>query len=171
MCTVRSSRLTAGGWAGERNAIRSAGRGCGLPHSVDKGAALRAENGEIVAQGSAPHPPGTECHPRHWWTALQQAGNGLLEQAAAIAIAGQQHGMVVLDADDEVIRPALLWNDLRSAPQAAALVAEFGGPRWWAERTGSVPGASFTVTKLRWLAEHEPPPPGGYAGSCCRTTG
>jgi xylulokinase len=116
----------------------------------------RAENGEVVAQGSAPHPTGTECHPHHWWTALQQAGTGLLGQAAAIAIAGQQHGMVVLDADDEVIRPALLWNDLRSAPQAAALVAEFGGPRWWAERTGSVPGASFTVTKLRWLAEHEP---------------
>ena len=116
----------------------------------------QADNGEVVAEGSAPHPPGTECHPHHWWTALQQAGNGLLEQAAAIAIAGQQHGMVILDADDEVIRPALLWNDLRSAPQAAALVAEFGGPRWWAEQTGSVPGASFTVTKLRWLAEHEP---------------
>lgn len=67
----------------------------------------RADNGEVVAQGSAPHPPGTECHPHRWWTALQQAGNGLLEQAAAIAIAGQQHGMVVLDADGEVIRPAL----------------------------------------------------------------
>jgi xylulokinase len=116
----------------------------------------RAEDGEVVAQGSAPHPPGTECDPDDWWTALLAAGDGLLDQAAAIAVAGQQHGMVVLDADDQVIRPALLWNDLRSAPQAAAVVAEFGGPRWWAERTGSVPGASFTVTKLRWLAEHEP---------------
>ena len=82
--------------------------------------------------------------------------DGLLDRAAAVAVGGQQHGMVVLDGDDRVIRPALLWNDLRSAPQAADLVAELGGPRWWAERTGSVPGASFTVTKLRWLAEHEP---------------
>jgi xylulokinase len=64
--------------------------------------------------------------------------------------------MVVLDADGAVIRPALLWNDLRSSAAAAALTAELGGPRWWAENTGSVPGASFTVSKLRWLAEHEP---------------
>ena len=63
--------------------------------------------------------------------------------------------MVVLDENAEVIRPALLWNDLRSAAAASALVEE-RGPRWWAERTGSVPNASFTVTKLRWLAEHEP---------------
>src|SRR5262249_54586057 len=76
-------------------------------------------------------------------------------RADAIGIAGQQHGMVVLDENAKVIRPALVWNDLRSAGAAAALVAE-RGPRWWAERTGSVPNASFTVTKLRWLAEHEP---------------
>jgi xylulokinase len=54
-----------------------------------------------------------------------------------------------------VIRPALLWNDMRSASQAAALIAELGGPAEWSRRTGSVPSASFTVTKLRWLAEHE----------------
>jgi xylulokinase len=64
--------------------------------------------------------------------------------------------MVALDHDREVIRPALLWNDLRSAGAAAGLVREFGGPRWWAEHAGSVPTFSFTVTKLRWLAEHEP---------------
>lgn len=112
----------------------------------------RAEDGAVVGQGSAPHPAGTECDPRAWWTALLRAGDGLLDRAAAIAVAGQQHGMVVLDDQGTVIRPALLWNDLRSAPVAA----ELGGPRWWAERTGSVPGASFTVTKLRWLARHEP---------------
>jgi xylulokinase len=71
-------------------------------------------------------------------------------------VAAQQHGMVVVDEAGQVIRPALLWNDVRSAPQAAALIAEMGGPREWARRTGSVPTASFTVTKLRWLAEHEP---------------
>src|ERR1700689_1410258 len=87
---------------------------------------------------------------------LCDAAGGRLGQAAAIAVAGQQHGMVALDSDGAVIRPALLWNDLRSATAANDLVAELGGPRWWAEQTGSVPTASFTVTKLRWLGEQEP---------------
>jgi xylulokinase len=114
-----------------------------------------AGDGTIVGRGSAPHPPGTETPPEAWWEALQQAGEGLLSRAAAVGVAGQQHGMVVLDEDGDVIRPALLWNDLRSAAAASALVAE-RGPRWWAEHTGNVPNASFTVSKLRWLAEHEP---------------
>ena len=115
----------------------------------------RAEDGTVVGEGSAPHPGGTECDPAAWWSALRKAGDGLLEQAAAVGVAGQQHGMVALDAGGEVVRPALLWNDLRSADAAAALVAERGAG-WWARETGSVPNASFTVTKLRWLAEHEP---------------
>ncbi|HEX6467551.1 MAG TPA: xylulokinase [Streptosporangiaceae bacterium] len=115
----------------------------------------RAEDGEVVGQAAASHPDGTECHPRHWWDALQEAGRDLLGQADAVAVAAQQHGMVVLDAAGEVVRPALLWNDTRSAPQAQALVDEFGAADL-AARTGSVPVASFTVTKLRWLAEHEP---------------
>ncbi len=115
-----------------------------------------AGDGTVVGRGSAPHPPGTEADPADWWAALRQAGDGLLDRAAAVGVAGQQHGMVVLDDDGEVIRPALLWNDLRSAPAAAELVREFGGPQWWASETGSVPTASFTVTKLRWLASHEP---------------
>jgi xylulokinase len=116
----------------------------------------RAEDGAVVARASAPHPGGTECDPAAWWSALQQADDGLLSRAAAVAVAGQQHGMVVVDQAGDVIRPALLWNDLRSAAAAEALIAERGGPAWWAENTGSVPNASFTVTKLRWLAEHEP---------------
>ncbi len=116
----------------------------------------RADDGTVVASASAPHPDGTECHPDRWWEALSSAGRGLLGQASAVGVAAQQHGMVVLDADGAVIRPAMLWNDVKSAPQAAALVAELGGPRAWASRTGSVPTMSFTVTKLRWLAEHEP---------------
>ncbi len=115
----------------------------------------RAADGTVVAQASAPHPDGTEVDPRHWAEALEAAGD-LLDQASAIAVAGQQHGMVALDAAGEVVRPALLWNDTRSAPQAAALAEELGGPAKWAELTGSVPVASFTVTKLRWMAEHEP---------------
>jgi xylulokinase len=116
----------------------------------------QAEDGTVIGSGSAPHPPGTEADPAAWWEALQRAGEGLLDRAAAVGVAGQQHGMVALDAGGEVIRPALLWNDLRSAGAAAGLVREFGGPQWWARETGSVPTASFTVTKLRWLAEHEP---------------
>jgi xylulokinase len=115
----------------------------------------RAEDGHVVGRGSAPHPGGTECDPGAWWEALQEAGRDLLTQAAAIGVAGQQHGMIVLDDAGKVIRPALLWNDLRSAAAAGELVRE-RGPKWWADNTGSVPTASFTVTKLRWLAEHEP---------------
>ena len=115
-----------------------------------------ADDGTVVGRGSAPHPGGTECDPAAWWAALLEAGAGLLDRAAAIGVAGQQHGMIVLDEDGRVIRPALLWNDLRSAVAATELIAELGGAGWWADTTGSVPTASFTVTKLRWLAEHEP---------------
>lgn len=116
----------------------------------------RADDGTVVGQASAPHPDGTECDPELWWQALATAGDGLLDRAEAVGVAAQQHGMVVVDEAGQVIRPALLWNDVRSAPQARALISELGGPEQWASQTGSVPTASFTVTKLRWLAEHEP---------------
>lgn len=126
-----------------------------------------AQTGVLVRDGSAAHPDGTEVHPNAWWDALREAiaAAGGLDDVAAIAVGGQQHGMVVLDAAGEVIRPALLWNDTRSAGAARDLIAELGerrgsgpedGPRVWAEATGSVPVASLTVTKLRWLADAEP---------------
>src|SRR5262249_50220199 len=135
-----------------------------------------AGDGTVVGRGSAPHPGGTETDPAAWWTALAQAGDGLLQRAAAVGVAGQQHGMVVLDAAGEVIRPALLWNDLRSASAAAALIRERGGPLWWATQTGSVPTASFTVTKLRWLPHPAPAPaargaPGGAGEAAPRRGG
>lgn len=116
-----------------------------------------AETGAVVRSGSAPHPPGTEVDPERWWTALQSALElaGGLDDVAALAVGGQQHGMVCLDSSGEVVRPALLWNDTRSAPAAADLVRELGAEAW-AQAVGSVPVASFTVTKLRWLADHEP---------------
>ena len=116
----------------------------------------RADDGSVVAEAAAPHPDGTECHPDRWWEALTSAGRDLLERADAVGVAAQQHGMVVLDDGGEVIRPAMLWNNVKSAPQARVLVDELGGPAEWAARTGSVPTMSFTVTKLRWLAENEP---------------
>jgi xylulokinase len=113
--------------------------------------------GETVREGRATHPSGTEVDPEGWWVALQSAiaVAGGLADVAAIAIAGQQHGMVVLDERGEVIRPALLWNDTRSARAASDLIDEFGASTM-ARRTGSVPVASFTATKLRWLRDAEP---------------
>lgn len=116
-----------------------------------------AETGALVRQGRAAHPDGTEVHPDHWWDALQQAKAeaGGFADVAAVSVGGQQHGMVCLDEAGEVVRPALLWNDTRSAAAAAALVDELGASAW-AEAIGTVPVASLTVTKLRWLAEQEP---------------
>lgn len=115
-----------------------------------------AETGDLVREGRAVHPEGTEVHPDHWWSALEEASAGLLEGVSAMAVAAQQHGMVTLDGAGEVVRPALLWNDTRSAQDAADLVAEWGGPQAWADAVGSVPVASFTISKVRWLARQEP---------------
>jgi xylulokinase len=118
-----------------------------------------AATGKVVRTGTARHPVGTEIAPEHWWRALQEAlaAAGGADDVAAIGVGAQQHGMVCLDADGAAVRDALLWNDTRSAQAAADLVAELPGHGdEWARRTGSVPLASFTVTKLRWLAEHEP---------------
>lgn len=119
--------------------------------------------GRVVASGQAPHTvtsgAGRESDPRQWWDALTEALRQCGEaahEAAALSIGGQQHGLVTLDEHGEPVRPALLWNDVRSAPQASRLVEELGGAKAWADRTGSLPTASFTVTKWAWLAEHEP---------------
>ncbi|MFB7654268.1 MULTISPECIES: xylulokinase [unclassified Streptomyces] len=128
-----------------------------------KALVVDAATGQVVASGQAPHTvssgAGRESDPRQWWDALgealRQCGDAARE-AAAVSIGGQQHGLVTLDAQGEPVRPALLWNDVRSAPQARRLIEGLGGPKSWAERTGSVPSASFTVTKWAWLAEHEP---------------
>ncbi|HEX2314966.1 MAG TPA: xylulokinase [Thermomonospora sp.] len=127
-----------------------------------------AATGRIVRSGRAAHPDGTEADPADWWEALRsaRADAGGLGDGAAVGVAGQQHGMVCLDESDEVVRPALLWNDTRSAGAARDLVAELGGPHVWAEATGLVPVASFTVTKLRWLARHEPEAAARTASVC-----
>jgi xylulokinase len=116
-----------------------------------------AESGRLVRSGRAAHPAGTEVDPAAWEAALGEAveAAGGLADVAAVSVGAQQHGYVSLDRDGAVVRPALLWNDNRSAPQAAALVSELGGAAAWAEAVGLVPVASFTVTKARWVAEHE----------------
>src|SRR5262249_25844787 len=123
-----------------------------------------AASGALVREGRAAHPPGTEVDPAAWGQALTSAVAEAGRPGGGAPRAGgrQQHGMVCLDEHGGVVRPALLWNDTRSAAAAAELVAELGagdparGAAGWAEAVGSVPVASFTVTKLRWLAEHEP---------------
>ena len=121
------------------------------------------DSGEVVATGRAGHEvTGTggarESDPEGWWTALRDAlgGTGQGGDLAAISVAGQQHGMVVLDDEGRPLRPAKLWNDTESAPDAGALIEAFGGPDWWAERVGVVPVASFTATKWAWLRRIEP---------------
>ncbi|MFF4982841.1 xylulokinase [Streptomyces sp. NPDC001046] len=128
-----------------------------------KALVVDAATGRVVASGQAPHAvtsgAGRESDPRQWWDALREALHQCGEpahEAAAVSVGGQQHGLVTLDGRGEPVRPALLWNDVRSAPQARRLTEELGGAKVWAERTGSVPTASFTVTKWAWLAEHEP---------------
>ena len=133
-----------------------------------------ADTGELVRQGRASHPDGTEIHPDHWWAALQEAiaRAGGLTDVSAISVGGQQHGMVCLNADGDVIRPALLWNDTRSAPAALELIKEAGdgdpaaGAKYWAGATGTVPVASLTITKLTWLAQNEPDNAARIAAVC-----
>ncbi len=122
-----------------------------------------AESGALVASGRAPHPavhpPRSEQDPSAWWQALclaaAEATAGGSHPVAAVSVAAQQHGMVLLDGEGRALRPAKLWNDTESAPEAAAMVHALGKDGW-VSRTGSVPVAAFTVTKLAWLARHEP---------------
>ena len=117
-----------------------------------------ADTGTLIREGRASHPDGTEVDPQKWWDALNLAIGeaGGLDDVAAISVGGQQHGMVALDEKGEVIRPALLWNDTRSAGTAADLNEEVGGNQAIADATGSVLVASFTASKVRWLADNEP---------------
>ncbi|MYW69424.1 xylulokinase [Streptomyces sp. SID8379] len=136
-----------------------------------KAVVLDAATGRSLGTGRAPHlvtgrQGARESEPGVWWSALCDAVTLALKEAdvppervTGIAVAGQQHGLVALDAQGRPVRPALLWNDTRSAPQAAALTERLGGPDAWLARTGSVPVASMTAAKWQWLREHEPARP------------
>jgi xylulokinase len=118
-------------------------------------------SGRLVASGRAGHPavtpPLSEQSPDAWWDALvvafEQLG-GHRDDVVSMSIAGQQHGLVLVDDLGRVVRPAKLWNDTTSAPDAARLVADHGAS-WWSQACGSVPVAAFTVSKLAWMALHE----------------
>jgi len=121
-----------------------------------KAVLVDASSGEIVDQARAGHPGGTQVDPAQWIEALEEATAGLVEKADAVAVAGQQHGMVTLDKDNNTVREAMLWNDVSSADAAQQLVDELGGAQDTVDLTGSVLVASFTGTKLRWLRDNEP---------------
>ncbi|MEI7030250.1 xylulokinase [Streptomyces pratensis] len=133
-----------------------------------KAAFIDAATGEQLAVGRSPHvvtgeAGARESDPEIWWRALGEAvaaglsASGLPARAVTgIAVAGQQHGLVVLDGTGRPLRTALLWNDTRSAPQAAALTEALGGPGAWTARTGSVPVAAITASKWQWLREKDP---------------
>jgi len=76
-------------------------------------------------------------------------------RAVAVSVAGQCHGLVLVGRCGQVLRPAKLWNDTTSSQQASRMVANLGAPQW-ASIVGSVPTAAMTITKLAWVAEHEP---------------
>lgn len=119
-------------------------------------------SGAIVGEGRAPHPatspPLSEQDPNAWWVALRSAIASLgplRRNVVAMSVGAQQHGLVTIDAAGAVLRPAKLWNDTTSAPEARDLVTQKGAA-WWTLRCGSVPLPAFTVTKVAWMAEHEP---------------
>lgn len=122
------------------------------------------EDFELVASGSAPHPPASppssEQSPEAWWQALVLAFKGALAAAPAmeveaISIAGQCHGLVPLDSARSVIRPAKLWNDTTSDGELQKLISDIGADAFIA-RTGSLPTAAFTIGKVAWLVANEP---------------
>jgi xylulokinase len=121
-----------------------------------------ASTGALLAAGRAPHPavtpPVAEQHPDDWWAAFETAWDAAsVDHVAAISVAGQQHGCVTLDGDGAVIRPAKLWNDTTTAPDAGWLMGQLpAGAAGWAQACGSVPVAAFTITKLSWLHRTEP---------------
>ena len=120
-----------------------------------------ADTGRVVSEGVAAHPPPAgprrEQDPQAWWQALldarRQTGSPIV---AAVAVAAQQHGLVALDEDHRIVRPALVGDDVESALDAKWLVEQLDGPRAWVDRCGTVPNAALTVSKLSWLHRSEP---------------
>lgn len=119
-----------------------------------------ADTGAVLRQGYAPHPIDPkvyEVDPQAWLLSLgEAAAGGLLEGVQAIGVSAQQHGLVPLDRQGNLVRPALVGNDKRAQVAAADLIDSLGGRSAWAEAVGSVPQSAQPVAKLRWLAKHEP---------------
>lgn len=127
---------------------------------------LVEETGEILNSAVEeypllfPHPGWSEQEPKEWWGALLSGVTDLLtgfdaKKVAGIGVGGQMHGLVTLDAHDNVIRPAILWNDGRTAEETEWLNTEIGKERLSAY-TGNIAFAGFTAPKILWMQKHEP---------------
>lgn len=120
-----------------------------------------AEDGAVLERREVPYPlstpqPGwSEQNPDDWWSATEQALDGLTDGVAGIGLSGQMHGLVTLDAQDRPIRPAILWNDQRTAAECAEIEEKVGFDRL-VELTGNRALTGFTAPKLLWLRKHEP---------------
>ena len=123
-----------------------------------KGVAIDAD-GRVLATASAeypssrPHPGWSEQNPEDWWRAAQDVLGRLPE--GRVGLSGQMHGLVALDADGGVLRPAILWNDQRTAVETAEIEERVGLARL-IELTGNRALTGFTAPKLLWLRRHEP---------------
>jgi xylulokinase len=118
------------------------------------------ETGRILERASSPHPrttpPLSEQHPEDWWSAFKDCLSKLTKaDVVGISVAGQGHGLVLLDKNFKVIRSAKLWNDTTSSEQSKTLVANHGS-NYWIDKIGTIPVASFTITKLLWVRDNEP---------------
>ena len=107
-----------------------------------------------------PKPGWTEQHPEDWWTGTSDALREIAakidtERVAGISFSGQMHGSVFLDKAGKVIRPALLWNDGRTAAQCTTILKKVGDKQFL-KLIKNKPLTSFTLPKLLWLAEKEP---------------
>ncbi|MDP0495085.1 MAG: xylulokinase [Verrucomicrobiota bacterium JB024] len=109
-----------------------------------------------------PRPGWAECDPQNWWRAVLTAIRAMLEQSgvgaddiAGIGLTGQMHGMVLLDAQGEVLRPCIMWNDQRTGVQCAALTEKVGADKVL-ELTGNPVLPGFTAPKILWVRDNEP---------------
>ena len=119
-------------------------------------------DGEVLARAergyglSSPRPGWSEQDPEDWWRATQDVLGALdVPEIAGIGLSGQMHGLVVVDAEDRVLRPAILWNDQRTEAECAEIEARLGLERLLA-LTGNRALTGFTAPKLLWLARQEP---------------
>ena len=112
---------------------------------------------------AAPRPHWSEQNPEDWWTGTVDAVRGALanskvsaSEIRGIGLSGQMHGLTLLDKHDKVLRPAILWNDQRTAPQVQQMIDTVGGKRGVRKLMTNFPSTSYTAPKILWVREHEP---------------
>ena len=125
--------------------------------------------GRVMGSATGEHPifvpkPGwSEQEPADWWASTIEAVRAVVaktrinvKKVAGIGFSGQMHGLVITDADGKSLRRSLIWNDQRTAKQAAEIEAAVGGPKKLIKLVGNVAMTSYTLTKLLWVRQNEP---------------